>query len=73
MHRELFEPLQLGQTSVTSAPRPGAAVRYSADDSPLPFCQQAQRSRCAARAACGGCGDPGIRLAPAPSAPVAAR
>jgi CubicO group peptidase (beta-lactamase class C family) len=37
MHRELFEPLQLAQTSVPSAPRPGAAVRYSAHDSPLPF------------------------------------
>jgi CubicO group peptidase (beta-lactamase class C family) len=37
MHRELFEPLQLGQTSVPTAPPPGAAVRYSADDSPFPF------------------------------------
>jgi CubicO group peptidase (beta-lactamase class C family) len=37
MHRELFEPLQLGQTSVPTASQLGAAVRYSADDSPLPF------------------------------------
>jgi CubicO group peptidase (beta-lactamase class C family) len=37
MHREVFEPLQLGQTSVPTTPPPRAAVRYSADDSPLPF------------------------------------
>jgi CubicO group peptidase (beta-lactamase class C family) len=37
MHRELFEPLQLEQTSVPTAAPPDAAVRYSADNSPLRF------------------------------------
>ena len=37
MHRELFEPLQLGHTSVPAAPPAGAAVRYGADNSRLPF------------------------------------
>jgi CubicO group peptidase (beta-lactamase class C family) len=37
IHRELLEPLQLGQTSVPTASPPGAAVRYNADDSPVPF------------------------------------
>lgn len=37
MHRELFEPLQLWQTSVPTAPPSGAAVRYSTDNLPLPF------------------------------------